>query len=396
MSKNASNAFPWLGLLALAMAGFIAVMTETVPAGLLPRISRGLHISASLAGQLVTLYGIGSLVAAIPVTLATQSWRRRPLLLLTILVFLIFNTITALSTVYVLTLISRFFAGVAAGVVWSTIAGYAMRMVNTQSKGRAIAIALSGTPIALSLGVPAGTFLGALLGWRLVFGIISILSLLLIGWIFWKVPDFPGQISEKHHSIRKVFGVPGVLPILFVVLAWMLAHNILYAYITPFLAHIGLQNYVELVLFIFGVTALLGIWLVGLLINRWLRLMVLVSLVLFAVTSLLLAISSANNMIVFLSMGLWGLSFGGSGTLIQTALAQATGEDTVDIAIAMSATFWNLAIAGGGLAGGILLSTLGIQSIPWTLLIFIIMAFIIAWSAKKHGFVNQVKTIEEK
>lgn len=392
MSKNTSNAFPWLGLLALAMAGFIAVMTETVPAGLLPKIAEGLHISDSLAGQLVTLYGIGSLIAAIPVTLATQNWRRRPLLLLTILVFLIFNTLTALSTIYVLTLVSRFFAGVAAGVVWSTIAGYAMRMVDTQFKGRAIAVALAGTPIALSLGVPAGTFLGAFLGWRLVFGIISILSLVLMGWILWKVPDFPGQISEKRHSIGKLFGVPGVLPILFVVLTWMLAHNILYAYITPFLAHISLQNYVELVLFVFGITALLGIWIVGLLINRWLRLMVLISLMIFAIASLLLAISSANITIVFLSMGLWGLSFGGAGTLIQTALAQAAGEEAVDLAISMSATFWNLAIAGGGLIGGVLLDTLGVQSIPWTLLILVVMALMIAWRAKKYSFVKHVET----
>ncbi|WP_144497335.1 MFS transporter, partial [Bacillus pumilus] len=69
----------------------------------------GLHISESMAGQLVTAYGIGSIVAAIPLALATSGWRRRPLLLVTILCFLIFNTVTALSSNYVLTLVARFF-----------------------------------------------------------------------------------------------------------------------------------------------------------------------------------------------------------------------------------------------------------------------------------------------
>ncbi|WP_354632510.1 MFS transporter [Serratia marcescens] len=48
---------------------------------------------------------------------------------------------------------------------------------------RAMAIAMAGTPLALSLGVPLGTWLGHYLGWRLTFGIMSVLSLLLMIWI---------------------------------------------------------------------------------------------------------------------------------------------------------------------------------------------------------------------
>lgn len=57
---------PIAGLLALAMTGFIAIMTETMPAGLLPQISHSLAVSSSMAGQLVTAYALGSLLAAIP------------------------------------------------------------------------------------------------------------------------------------------------------------------------------------------------------------------------------------------------------------------------------------------------------------------------------------------
>ena len=77
----ASDSLPVAGLLALAMTGFIAILTETLPAGLLPQISDGLGVSDALAGQLVTLYAAGSLIAAIPLTAATQGWRRRRVLL---------------------------------------------------------------------------------------------------------------------------------------------------------------------------------------------------------------------------------------------------------------------------------------------------------------------------
>ena len=64
-------------------------------------------------------------------------------------------------------------AGVVAGLLWALLAGYAARLVPEEQKRRAIAIAMVGTPLALSLGVPAGTSLAQLVGWRLCFGMMS-------------------------------------------------------------------------------------------------------------------------------------------------------------------------------------------------------------------------------
>ena len=123
-----ADSLPVAGLLALAMTGFIAILTETLPAGLLPEISRGLNVPESWAGQMVTLYALGSVAAAIPVTAATRAWSRRTVLLLAIALFFVFNTVTALSSWYWLTLAARFMAGVAAGVTWGLVPGYARRM----------------------------------------------------------------------------------------------------------------------------------------------------------------------------------------------------------------------------------------------------------------------------
>ncbi len=302
-----SARLPIASLLALAFAGFVTILTEALPAGLLPQISAGLGISEALAGQLVTVYAIGSLVAAIPLTAATQGARRRPLLLAAIAGFFIANTVTTLSSSYVLTMVARFLAGVSAGLLWALLAGYAARMVPEHQKGRAIAMAMVGTPLALSLGVPAGTFLGGLVGWRMCFGIMSGLALLLIVWVRVKVPDFAGQAAGKRLSLRHAFTVAGVRPVLFVVLAFVLAHNILYTYIAPFLAAAGMAQRTDLVLLVFGVTSLLGIWIVGVLIDRHLRALTLASTALFGLSALALGFAGDAPAMVYAAVAVWDL-----------------------------------------------------------------------------------------
>ncbi|WP_438822461.1 MFS transporter, partial [Burkholderia gladioli] len=238
-TQAGSARLPLAALLALAMTGFVCIMTETLPAGLLPQMAAGLGVSTSLAGQTVTAYAAGSLLAAIPLTIATQRWRRRKVLLLTLAGFLVFNSLTALSTNYALTLLARLLAGASAGLAWSLLAGYARRMVPVRQQGRAMAVAMVGTPIALSLGVPLGTWLGGAIGWRSAFAIMSVLSLALIAWVLAKVPDYPGQAGHQRLPLRKVLVTPGVRRVLGVVIAWMLAHNLLYTYVAPFAGGAG-------------------------------------------------------------------------------------------------------------------------------------------------------------
>ncbi|MFA5977385.1 MFS transporter [Pseudomonas veronii] len=380
-----SGKLPLGALLALAMTGFICIVTETLPAGLLPEISSGLGISASLAGQMVTVYALGSLLAAIPLTIATQSWRRRTVLLLTVVGFLVFNTLTALSSHYWLTLIARFFAGVSAGLAWSLIAGYARRMVAPQLQGRALAVAMVGTPIALSLGVPLGTWLGGFMGWRMAFGLMSGMTLLLIVWVLIKVPDYPGQSSSQRMALRQVFFTPGVRSVLGVVFTWMLAHNILYTYVAPFVSRAGLADEVGLVLLVFGVAALAGIWITGRLVDRHLRKTVLASLATFAAVSVFFGLFSGSAVAIYLGVFIWGLTFGGAATLLQTALADAAGKGA-DVALSMNVVVWNSAVAGGGLLGGVLLGQWGVGSFPWVLLILLLLSLVIASRARVHGF----------
>lgn len=380
-----SARLPIASLLALALAGFVTILTEALPAGLLPQISAGLNISEALAGQLVTIYAIGSLMAAIPLTAATQGVRRRPLLLAAIGGFVVANTVTTFSDSYALTMLARFLAGVAAGLLWALLAGYATRMVPEHQKGRAIAIAMVGTPLALSLGVPAGTLLGSLVGWRMCFGIMSLLALILMLWVRVKVPDFAGQATGKRLSLRHVFVLPGIRPVLFVVLAFVLAHNILYTYIAPFLASAGMGGRTDLVLLVFGVTSLLGIWIIGVLIDRHLRELTLASTAVFGLSALTLGVAGDTPAVVYAAMAAWGLAFGGSATLFQTAIAKTAGN-AADVAQSMLVTAWNMAIAGGGIVGGVLLDRLGVAAFSPALLVLLVATLGVVWAARQHGF----------
>ncbi|MGF6208016.1 MFS transporter [Pseudomonas frederiksbergensis] len=384
-SQIEKQRLPLGALLALAMTGFICIVTETLPAGLLPEISSGLNVSPSLAGQMVTVYALGSLLAAIPLTIATQGWRRRNVLLLTIVGFLVFNSITAWSSSYGITLVARFFAGVSAGLAWSLLAGYARRMVAVHLQGRAMAVAMVGTPIALSLGVPLGTWLGALVGWRTAFALMSVLTLGLIVWVLVKVPDYPGQAGSERMPLGQVFFTPGVRPVLGVVMTWMLAHNILYTYVAPFVTPAGLASDIDVVLLVFGIAALLSIWITGRLVDRYLRNAVLLSLATFAATACVFGFFSQSVIVIYVGTFVWGLTFGGAATLLQTALADTAGEGA-DVALSMNVVAWNGAIAIAGLFGGVLLDQVGVVSFPWVLLVLLLAGLWIAVAARAHGF----------
>jgi predicted MFS family arabinose efflux permease len=382
---EAEPAFPLSGLLALSMAGFIAILTETLPAGLLGHIASGLQVSEAMAGQLVTAYALGSLLAAIPLVTLTQGWRRRRVLMLAVLGFGVFNTVTAVSEHYSLTLAARFMCGVAAGLAWGVIAGYARRMVSVSQQGRAMAVAMIGAPLALSLGAPAGTWLGDLLGWRSTFVLVSLATLVLMGWVLLSVPDFDGLPAGRRAAIGQVLATPGVSAVLAVIFTWVLAHNVLYTYIVPFLQAGGMAGSTGPVLLLFGCAALVGIGVVGVLIDRHLRRLVLGSLVGFGVASVLLGLATGAPLLVYFSVALWGLSFGGAGTLLQTASADAAGEGA-DVAQSMIVTVWNLAIAVAGLVGGVLLSHWGVQSFPWLLLALVGLALTLTLRSHRHGF----------
>lgn len=376
---------PVAALLALAMTGFTGILTETLPAGLLSAIATSLRVSLPAAGQLVTAYALGSFVAAIPIISFTQRYRRKPTLLAAIVGLFVFNSITAISGNFVITLLARFLAGVSSALAWGLLAGYARRLVAGPLKGKALAIAMAGTPVALSIGVPAGALLGHLIGWRAIFLGMSASTAMLVVWVMLAMPDIPGQSHGQRHTTIGVLRLPGLIAILATTFAWMTAHNILYTYIAPFAGLSGTARNVDLLLLAFGLAALAGLSATGTLIDRHLRILVLGSLIAFGAMAFGVGLDATSSPAIVVGIIIWGLSFGGAATLILTACADASG-DGMDIATATVTTVWNAAIASGGLIGGLFLDRLGAKSLPWAVVALVVAAYLFAAAAHRHGF----------
>ncbi|GHE62120.1 MFS transporter [Streptomyces spiralis] len=376
---------PLLALLALATAVFITSLTETLPAGLLPAMAGDLRASQSAAGQTVTIYALGTALTAMPLTAATAGWRRKRLLLTAVACFAVANSVTAFSSLYVLTMAARFAAGVAAGLAWALLAGYARHMAPIRLQGKAIAVAMAGIPLALSVGVPAGTFLGQAVGWRAAFWVMSGLTAVLLAWISVAVPDYPGTERGARVPMRRTLRIPGVAPVLFVTLIFVLAHTVLYAYIAAFLDRFGMDGSTDLVLLAFGVASLVSIWIVGAYIHRRLRALTVASVLLVGAAAAVLALPTDSAVLVYAAAVAWGLGWGGVPTLLQTA-AGAAGGETADDVQAILVTLWNVAMAGGGFVGGLLLDAFGSASIPWTVLLLLAPVLAMVLGARIHGF----------
>ncbi|VVE57247.1 Arabinose efflux permease [Pandoraea horticolens] len=394
-SSTLADATPWASMTALMLATFVAAANETVPAGLLPQLADGFNISESWAGQMVTLCALGAGVGAVPLTVLMRRWSRRTVLLVALLGFAVCNAVTAVSTDFTLTLAARFVVGLATGLAWSEIATYARRLVSPSRQGRALAFAMLGVPLALAIGVPAATALGHLIGWRWVFGALAAVALILVGWMRLIVPDVPGTNdtgsgSGARASMIDVLRLPGVRPVLAVVMLWVIAHYTLYTYIAPFLASAGMGDRLAAVLSTFGICTLVGLWGVGLWVDRWLRRLVLLALAGFTIVIVVFGTWPTSWPVLVAGAVLWGLSFSGAPTILQTALGNAAGKHE-NVAQSMLVTVFNLSFAGSGILGGAVLSTWGAAALPHVLVVLALAALGVAFAARRHGFVQRIQ-----
>ncbi|MFC4845459.1 MFS transporter [Hephaestia sp. GCM10023244] len=352
-----------MGLLALAMAAFITLLTEIMPAGLLSSISTGMQVSESVAGQFITAFAVGAVIAAIPVTAMTRGLRRKPLLLFLIGAFAAVNLVTALSgNIYVI-LVARFVAGLLGGTVWSMLASYAVRMAPAGMGGRAIAISGAGATAALVLGVPLGAAFGRVFGWQGAFGIVSGMAFVLMIWIQRIIPDFPGDRGDNREKLLTVLLRPGVAATTAVILTYIVGHNIIYIYVEPFLRSIGQVESLDLILLLFGIGSIGGLALVGALVDRHLMLLGPLQIGFFLAALAVWLLGWTTTLPIYASAIAWGVSFGGFGAVTQTAIARLA-PDSMDVAQSMCTTAWNGAVALGGVSGGFLLDRAGAASFP--------------------------------
>ncbi|KRA25722.1 hypothetical protein ASD65_15800 [Microbacterium sp. Root61] len=376
-----SARLPLGGLLALAAVVFTGVVTEILPAGLLPQMSADLGISDSQVGALVAVYAIATAITAIPLTALTRAVPRRMLLVSLVLGFALVNAVTALAPSYAVILVARVIGGMLAGLLWAMAAGYAMRMVAAERAGRALSIAMVGTPLAFAFGLPIATALGSAFGWREAFGAMAALSLGLALWAALALPSFPGERAGERPSLLAVLRMPGLAVVLGTTAAFVLAHNVAYTYIAPLTRASGVSDHLDIALLVFGVLAVAGVLTAGVLADRHLRGMVVLAAILLGVAMLALGLWGENAVAVFLAIALWGFAYGGAPTLFQSAPARIAGS-SADVAQSMVVATWNGSIALGAFIGGLAIDGTGVWILPWLTIALLALSTLLAVSSR--------------
>ncbi|RSS53062.1 MFS transporter [Streptomyces sp. WAC01280] len=79
------------------------------------------------------------------------------------------------------------------------------------------------------------------------------------------------------------------------------------------------------------------------------------------------------------------MTHGGIPTLLQTAGVRAAPQDP-DTANSHWVTGWNIAMAGGSLLGGAVLTGPGTTALPWTAAALLATATLTAALARRHAF----------
>lgn len=376
--------WPLGGLLVLAGAAFVTILTEALPAGVLPVMSTDLHVTEARAGLLVTVYALAAALTAIPVTAWTLIMPRRTLLLALLLGFAATNAVTAVSADFSLTLVARIVSGVFAGLLWAMVPAYAARLAPERS-GKAIATALAGMTVGLSLGIPAGTALGGLIGWRWTFALLTALALALGAAAFRYLPRLPGERARRGGGLLATIRTPGIAAVNTASIATVLGFYVLYTYIAPFVERAEPGVGTGTVLFVFGLGSMGGVWFAGVTADRRLRTATLGLLTLATLCLASFGLFPRSTVAVLLGALLWGATHGGIPTLMQTAGLRAAPQDP-DTANSLWVTGWNIGMAGGSLLGGVVLTGAGTGALPWTAAALLATAAVTAALAHRSGF----------
>ncbi|MGW2633685.1 MFS transporter [Streptomyces chattanoogensis] len=343
-----------LAVLAVTLAIFCIVTTEILPIGLLTDIGADFHISEGTAGLMMTLPGLLAAVAAPAVTLATARLDRRLMLGVLTLLLALANVLAAVAPVYWPVLVSRVMVGITIGGFWSIAAGLADRLVPPESAGRATAVIFSAVPLGSVFGVPAGTFLGELAGWRAAFLAMGVLTAVVLAMLLALLPPLPAVRITRLSVLRAMLRSLHTRFALLTTFLIVLAHFGAYTYVTPFLEQVTRadQGTVTLFLLAYGAAGVLGNFLGGAAVARHPHTAFGAAAGLLAAATLLLPVLGHRPLGALALLLVWGVAYGAVPVSSQTWFNRSAPHAPEAASVLFTASF-QATISLGALVGGV-------------------------------------------
>ncbi len=358
VSQDANAA--WGAVFALALAAFALVASEFMPVSLLSPIASDLRISEGQAGQAIAVSGAFALVTSLCMARLAGRLDRKVLLLGLTLMMIVSGTIAAFAPNYAVFMAGRACIGVAIGGFWSMSAATAMRLVPDHLVPRALAIVNGGNALATVVAAPAGSFLGALVGWRGAFFAIVPVAALAFAWKFVSLPALPAAPDRKSGSVFALLKRPAVAYGMAGVSLFFMGQFALFTYLRPFLetvTHVSVTTLTGMLLAI-GIAGFLGTTAIGAFLDRHLyRTLVVIPLVMAVLAGALVAFGRSAA-IVGVLLAVWGLVATAAPVGWWTWLARTLPDDA-EAGGGLIVAVVQLAIGLGATLGGVLFDAWG-------------------------------------
>jgi predicted MFS family arabinose efflux permease len=358
-----------LGTFAIGTEGFMI-------APLLPRLAGDLSVSVAAAGQLVSVFALTYAFSSPILTALTGALNRRRLLVLSMIGFALANVFAFAARDYWTLMAARVLLAVAAGLYVPNANALAGALVRPERRGAALAIVSGGTTIAVALGVPLGSIIGAKFGWRAMFAGVGVLALIAtLGLLAGLARDVGSRLpvtglGERLNVVRQ----PAVLRTLLVTTLWATGAYTVYTYIASLLyTATGIEGpYLSAVLFVWGLSAAAGIFAGGTLTDKHGAGRVIISGLIFlalAFASLSMSATLLTKAVavgpVLIAIVVWGLSAWAFFPAQQTRLIGIAGIRVAPIVLSLNASFMFLGFSFGAALGSVTLTYAAPSALGW-------------------------------
>ncbi|MGG4093291.1 MFS transporter [Paenibacillus lautus] len=354
----------------LFLLTFVLGTSEFVIVGLLAEVASGLNIMISTAGVLVSAFAITFAIGTPVLTAIFSRYSKYPLMLILISVFIAGNIMTALSSSYLLLLLSRIITAIVTGVLIALAMAVGSGAVSSEKRGTVISIIFTGFTVASVIGVPLGTFIGQRWGWQASFWFTALLGV--ISLIASSV-TIPKGLKGTRSALKKQIGLltnPRIIIAFFIPALSIAATYTVYTYLTPLLQQVLAvpDQYISLVFLLYGVVSILSTLIGGKLALRnglgKLRIGFLIQAV------ILLSLYYSSNSVIggLISISFIALVVYTMNSTIQLYfidLADQYDPSAKDLASSLTPVSINVGIALGSGLGGLVTTNIGLIDVSW-------------------------------
>lgn len=351
----------------MTIAAFIFNTSEFMPISLLTDIAQTFHITQTTAGIIITIYSWAVMLFSLPLMFLASKYSYKKILLTTLFLFAIGQSIRAIVFSSPLFIIGRLVVACAHAIFWSIASVVAVRLVHEDKREFAMSMIVTGTSVAMIVGLPLGRMIGLLIGWRITFLMVGIISVLLLIFQTIYLPKLQTTQAFTLNELPDLLKNKQLITIYGISLLFASAYYTAYSYIEPFLAQVAKlsNNSITLVLSLFGVAGIGGSYLFSKFYNLNRKRFILISLFCLTIVLFVLKPSTASIITLLLICVVWGMSSTAFNVACQSETILVTNEQTSSIAMSIFSGIFNLGIGLGSFIGGQTINILNIQSIGY-------------------------------